>query len=672
MPPYRSTYPRYRRRYYRWNRWSKRRRARKPFRRRWYIRRRTRKPKYKVKKFKFSKKKSKIIVKQFQPKRIRKCKITGYKCLFQGNINRSNNNFIQYIYSYYNEDDPGGGGWSLLVFSLDSLYEDYNHLENIWTESNAGLPLVRYLGCSFKLYQSEETDYVFMYDNCWPMTDTIYKHADSAPFRMLQQTKKIIVPSRRTKLRKKPYKRVFIKPPAQMTNKWYFQHDLCKTPLVMTTTTAVSLSLPFCRPECKNNNITIFFLNPYLFKNANFQHFDTTGYFPKYKENSQTPLYLYASTYDNINILSKDNEKVKQEAKTFIPLTDTKNYKKGNTLGTVTQNNIWNASGNPFHTDYTSPETSMYFYLSELTPKEMFEVCKNGTSTKSATLTGTIIHSTRYNPQTDTGQDNKAYLVNNELGGFIVEPKDKNYIIDGFPLFYLLWGWVDWIRKLGTAINLDTNYFVTIETKFLLEKRYPFIVPLDPQFVYGKNPYVSINDHDDQLTEYNKQNWYPRHQYQKLTINNICQSGPATPKPPYNHYLQALCKYSFYFKWGGCPKSLQKAYSPCSQPRWPTADNIIPRLEIENPNTDPKTQLYSWDWNKDYVAQCAIQRIKQYTEINGKIFSLTDSKNNPPATQTYQKKAQEKEQEKEIQQQLQLLKYHRVLLELKLRTKLKS
>ena len=223
MPPYWNSRTRYRRRYYRRNRWPKRRRPRKAFRRRWYIRRRAFKPKYKVKRFKIHKKKTKLTVKQFQPKAIRKCKIVGYKCLFQGGIDRANNNFIQWVYSYINEDEPGGGGWSLLVFSLDSLFEDYNHLENIWTSSNAGLPLVRYLGCSFTLYQSEETDYIFMYDNCWPMTDTIYKHADSAPFRMLQHKNKIVVPSTRNKRKRRPYKKVFIKPPAQMTNKWYFQ-----------------------------------------------------------------------------------------------------------------------------------------------------------------------------------------------------------------------------------------------------------------------------------------------------------------------------------------------------------------------------------------------------------------------------------------------------------------
>ena len=130
----------------------------------------------------------------------------------------------------------------------------------------------------------------------------------------------------------------------------------------MTTTTAVSLNFPLCKPECKNNNLTLYYLNPYLFKNANFQHFDTSGYYPKMKENTQTPLYLYASQRDDINILQSDTEKVKQDAGDLIPLTDTKNYKKGNFIKTIQQaSQIFTILGNPFHTDYTSNENDFFF-----------------------------------------------------------------------------------------------------------------------------------------------------------------------------------------------------------------------------------------------------------------------------------------------------------------------
>ncbi len=87
------------------------------------------------------------------------------------------------------------------------MYEDYLHLENIWTKGNAGLPLSRYLGCKFRLYQSDFADYVFYYDHCWPMVATEHTHADCAPSRMLTKKTKIIIPSRLTQQRKKPYKK---------------------------------------------------------------------------------------------------------------------------------------------------------------------------------------------------------------------------------------------------------------------------------------------------------------------------------------------------------------------------------------------------------------------------------------------------------------------------------
>ncbi len=52
------------------------------------------------------------------------------------------------------------------------------------------MPLVRYLGCKFKFYQSSNTDYIVNYDNCWPMVDGMYTHANSSPLRMIQHKNK--------------------------------------------------------------------------------------------------------------------------------------------------------------------------------------------------------------------------------------------------------------------------------------------------------------------------------------------------------------------------------------------------------------------------------------------------------------------------------------------------
>ncbi len=132
-----------------------------------------------------------------------------------------------------------------MVFSLDSLYEDFTLLQNYWSKSNAGMPLVTYQGCTLKFYQSEYTDYAVKIDRCWPMVDTELTHANSHPQRMLLDRKTLKIPALTTKRRRKPYKKIKIKPPSQMQNKWYFQKDICNQPLLMTTTTAISLTNPF-------------------------------------------------------------------------------------------------------------------------------------------------------------------------------------------------------------------------------------------------------------------------------------------------------------------------------------------------------------------------------------------------------------------------------------------
>lgn len=106
-------------------------------------------------------------------------------CLFQGSPLRSIFNYTQYLMSYVPFEEPGGGGYFVIAISLASLWEDFEHLRNVWTTSNAALPLVRYMGCTFHFYQSQYTDYAVEINNCFPMKDFKYTHADIAPNRML-------------------------------------------------------------------------------------------------------------------------------------------------------------------------------------------------------------------------------------------------------------------------------------------------------------------------------------------------------------------------------------------------------------------------------------------------------------------------------------------------------
>nr|UGV38853.1 MAG: ORF1 [TTV-like mini virus] len=671
MPPYRQRYyiPRY---YYRQRRrrWRiPRRRARKAFRRRSYRRQRHRRYR-KVKTKRFYKKKLKLTVQQFQPASIRKCKIIGTKCLLQGSPLRADHNYIQTIFSVVPPFWPGGGGWSLIVFKLESLYEDWQHLDNIWTQSNCNLPLVRYLGCSFKFFQSEETDYIVIWDRCWPMVDTPLTHADSSPYRMFHRKSKITIPSRKTQRNKKPYRKVFIKPPTQMQNKWYFQKDICRTPLVMLTTTAVSLTNPFCDPKAKSNNITLTVLNDKLFQNPNFQKFPlTSGYSPKhyYDEDHDTVnMYLYATTSENLpHQIDKDTIK---KLENLTPLTNTLNNQQGKTINatyTDTKQN-W---GNPFYHSNLDMDTHKWF-LTDMTTIEAKTLFTTQSSTSKYHITeisGKPFLEVRYNPASDTGANNKAYLIDTASATSFDPPENQNLIIEGFPLYILLWGWTDFIKKIKEQVDIDNNYILVIQTDQFHTKNIQYFILIDPDFIEGFDPYTPTHIKDNPSTytkdPYNNDHWFPKLLFQQQSINKICMSGPGCPRMTDNRYMQVNCKYKFYFKWGGCPKILEKACDPCLQSKWPTPDNILGRFEIQNPNTPPESEVYNFDWKGDYLTKDFIERIRLYTESNQPTIPLSESKSTAQAIKKPEKEetSQEAEEETRFIQLMQLRKLQQIL-----------
>nr|UGV33913.1 MAG: ORF1 [TTV-like mini virus]UGV33928.1 MAG: ORF1 [TTV-like mini virus]UGV34198.1 MAG: ORF1 [TTV-like mini virus]UGV34252.1 MAG: ORF1 [TTV-like mini virus]UGV37418.1 MAG: ORF1 [TTV-like mini virus] len=659
---------RYRQRFYRRRRkWFPSWRTRSSLRRRRY-RKRRRFRKYKVKKRRFLKKKVKLVIQQFQPKSIRKCKIVGSKCLFQGSSLRCHHNYAQYANSKTPELHPGGGGWTLYVFSLDSLYEDYQKLQNVWTHSNCNLPLVRYTGCTMKFYQSDVTDYMVVYDTCWPMVDTYLTHADASPTSMLLKRRKITVPSRLTQKNKKPYKKVRIKPPTQLQSKWYFQKELCTTPLVMLTATAISLTKPFCNDKCSSNNVSIKCLSPYIFKNFNFQTLSNSyGYYCKYStyehEDAQHKMYLWA-THSNNNITEVNNTNIKNLQ--LIPLVNTLDYKPGKPITDQNWENKRENWGNPFYYENLDRD-SITIYISFMNTFEASQLIKTPTLSKSYAFTKVVeplIFTVRYNPETDKGLKNKAWLLSTSKEGPYDPPADTNLILEGFPLYVLFWGWTDWIKKAKLIQDPDQNSILIFETD-QFDIKLPRYIPVDKDFLEGYDPYIKHeNDgHPRTPSLFSQTHWYPKLQFQDQTIEHICMSGPACPRVPNDYYLQAFFKYKFYFKWGGCPKQLEKACNPCSQPTWTTPDNFSGRLEISNPNTSPETNLFEWDWDSDYVTEEAINRIQKHTETDTSPFIFTGSKNQPKATkkskETHQKETQniinQFQQLQQQRQELQLL-----------------
>lgn len=529
-----------------------------------------------------------------------------------------------------------------MIETLSSLWEDWEHLKNIWTTSNAALPLVRYMGVYLTFYQSEYTDYIVQVENCLPMIDTKYKHADSAPNRMLMKRNVIKVPSLQTRKKRKPFKKVFIPPPSQFTNKWYFQNQICRIPLVMITAVSTDFRYPFCASSCQSNNLTIKCLNIKFFQFHNFDNYpSTTGYMPK------PETYMYSTS-------GRDPHK-KPNKDELIYLGDTKTNTPGKAYTNTKPLSNPENWGNPFWHHYI--DGSIKVWTSQNAPSANAETIASSLTEMADFYFLTF----RYNPERDKGDSNRIYLVENFKNSGWLPPQNKNLILEGFPLYDICWGYIDWEEKLHDIQNIDQHYMFVIQTDQFNEPLQAY-VPIDPFFITGHGPYEAPE------TNYDHNHWHPKVRFQQKSINDICLTGPGCARSPFGNYVQAKFKYNFLFKWGGCPKTLEQPYDPCSQPNWTVPSNLEERLQIKNPESKPQTELYDFDWRRDYVSQKAIKRIQKYTEPDENLQIITGSHLEPPIlrqTQSSSSETEESSEETETSIQNQILKLKRQQRKLK-------
>nr|UGV38797.1 MAG: ORF1 [TTV-like mini virus] len=663
MPPFR-----------RW-RWRRRQtaRTRRP-RRFWFRRRRFRRTlqrrrpyrRFWVRKLRklFRRKKLKYLpIRQWQPKNIKKCHIRGFKCLFWAGPDRDSNNYAQYQQSFTHPHQSGGGGWSLLVFSLQALWEEHQLDRNWWTTGNKNLPLVRYNGCKFKFYREEYNDYAVQYSLCYPMLDGKYTHANATPYNMLLQKHRIIVQSKRTKPYGKPYVKKYFKPPAQLYNKWYFQADFAKTGLLMLTTTAISLNSFYVPITASSNNISIWTLNPKTWKKNGFIHPETTGYKPN------ANLYLYCipdirtttTKIGDLNFLGRPGP--------YTVGTSIKNLTNEQRKQYTSNNEHW---GNPFHPWVLNNDIKVY--KSNVQPSNIFTIDTSGNltnkdediSSKSLTLlTEPLIQELRYNPDADTGDNTYVYLysIERDVKPDFPVPEDPNVKITGFPLHIALWGWLDWQKKLKYLHNIDSSYTLVIRTPYT-EPKVEYIIPIDKNFLEGKGPYGLPHD---ELNYYSLNSWWPKVAHQMVTTNNICRSGPGTCKYEKVRAIQAHCSYDFRFRWGGCPAPMVDLTDPALQTKYPLPGQLIQRLQVQDPTFKPELEIHDFDERQQTITKKCIERLRSFTDTEQTIPSITGITNPPTKTtrQKIQEEIQKSSPEKEdetIQQQLFNIRYnqHRI------------
>lgn len=659
--------PPFRRRYFYRNWWNNQRR-RSYFRRRrprtTFRGRKRRRKTVRRKKFykKYHKKLKKIRIQQWQPSTIKKCRITGYLCLFQAGKGRFSYNYAQYKESFVPEHQPGGGGWSIQQLSLNNLYIQNCDLMNYWTKSNNRLNLCRYYGCRITLFREPFTDYVFTYFPECPKTVTKYFYASHHPLNLLTHNRKIIVPSYQTQPNKrKIYKKIFIPPPKTMKNQWFFQQQFSPFSLVNFAASAISLTNMWGSNNAENSNATIYTLDTVFIPHPCFQYKSPQE--PQWGYRISDTKYLWGIPQPNIH---------------------TKNtYSLAAYLGNAMINDEGNIINNKQSTSYTKNDWGNPFFWGYLTQNmPVFQTTEDPSTIinkKTQEVKDTeykqtpYVYTVRYNPFKDKGKGNQVYFIPTYAATHNSwEPTtDPDIMFENFPLWILFWGIESIIKRMGKCPHIDDDWVCVIKTKAFNTPAQHY-VPLSYEFVHGLGPYNT--DRSDISPDDNRK-WYPKWKFQKQAIENIINTGPAVCRADNTKNIQATIKYDFFFKWGGNPAPMESVYDPTTQPVTPTPSGLQLQNEITNPETDISSFLYQWDTRRDFITQSAIERIKKSSSDDK--FMFTDGRQTStdlPLFETLQTTPQEettpKEQAETLLQQLeQLQQYNNQLQQRFLRLK---
>nr|UHM26854.1 MAG: ORF1 [Torque teno midi virus] len=587
------------------------RRFRKPYKKRRYPRRRRRRTTYgrrsrrRRRKRKVRRKKQKIPIQQWQPESIRKCKIKGIGCLVAGAEGRQSFCYTNEIPEYPQPKAPGGGGFGVEVFSLQYFYKQWLARKNIWTKSNDYKELVRYTGTTIRLFRHPTTDFIASYSRTPPFVLEKDYYNSIHPVPMLLARHKKIIPS----LKRKPHGRLYvkfkIKPPRQMTTKWFFQSDFADQHLFSLQATACNLGWSYYGQDTQSRLITFRALNEKFYTLTDWSKYGTTHYLPYSTYPSGNLFYWY---------LDSKGQQIKQPFKpTFSTYNESVNIDKG----------------------FFSPK--VLGAVKVTTDEEGHNPVHN--------LPTTIC---RYNPDIDDGHGNAVWLISTLVNNSYAKPKDTELVIVEKPLWLAFFGFYNFIAKVkkdkgwllsgifvvqSPAIQVVTPHTQTI---------FPII---DNDFMNGKLPW------GEYISEARKNTWYPTVENQLITINNFVKTGPYIPKYAYLKESTWNLTYSYtsYFKWGGPYTSDDLVQNPKTQDKWDVPDTLTKTVQVSNPLKQTcQSMLRAWDYRRGIITTTALKRMSKHLEIDSSVQS-DDSEPTKKKKKITAEMPYYKEQEEEIQ-----------------------
>nr|UHM26438.1 MAG: ORF1 [Torque teno midi virus] len=572
-------------------RWRRRRRNTR-YKRRKYPRRRYRRPygrrrrRYRRRKHKVRRKKKTITIKQWQPDSIRKCKVKLVDCFIIGAQGTQFKCYSNEAKKYPQPKQPSGGGFGMEVFTLEDLYLRYKAHKCIWTATNDYKDLVRFTGSTFTFYRHEDTDFIISYNTQPPFSLDKYTYTSIHPINMLLQKKKKILYSLKTKPWGPSKVKVKIKPPKQMSTKWFFQKFFATAGLLELKATACDLKYSYISNTAVNTNLSIVYLN--------------TGFYQlsDWGKALSTHAYKPFSTID-------------QQLKFW--------YKSGNQTKHAT-------------IDYTTYYKSIHYDTGAFQAGVLNAYLINKTTASEPPTMATLpVAVARYNPQLDTGEKNELWVVS-ILTQHYDKPREPQLIYSGYPLWMMFFGYYNYILQYkGDQTFLNSHMFVIRSPAILKlsttaeQDYFPFI---DFSFLNGKMPF------QEYLDEQSKKFWYPSVKKQIETINAIVQCGPYIPKYADNKNSTWELKYrsTFYFKFGGPQITDQPVVDPQKQEDYDVPDKFKETIQISDPISQACEQMFhDWDYRRGFITSTAIKRMSEHLKIDSDVSSTSTE---PPHKKT--------------------------------------
>nr|UHK05542.1 MAG: ORF1 [Torque teno midi virus] len=546
-------------------RWPKRRKRRRLYRRQRPRRthRRRRRRRYKVRR-----KKQKIPVTQWQPDSIRKCKIKGLGTAVLGAEGTQMNCYTAEKIKYVPPKVPWGGGIGLENFTLNYLYEEYNYKNNIWTASNKYKDLCRYTGTTINLFRHPETDFVVSYSRQPPHVLNKYTYPSCHPQMLLLDKHKKVILSAASKANSKYKTKIKIKPPKQMSTKWFFTKDFAKYSLF--TLKASAANFRYSQLSNKNQNmlVNIYSLNPAFFQ------------IPNWANAAQPTGNGYYRPYATIT----------------VPLEYTDAAGSTKKIG-----DNWNHLSHDQQYYASVNIDTGWFNKSFLQAKVINTSLHMPTATKPMTIS-------RYNPNKDSGEGNEIYVVSTFAANW-KQQSDTQFTITGLPLWLGLYGYISFINQMKPSDYIKTHVVVLKSPAIYC---YPeigsceYYIPIDYDYITGKKPYQLT------ITDQAKKLWYPSVEWQMITLNAIVESGPFIPKysQETNSTWELKYNYTSYFKWGGPEVTDKEVKNPKDLNTYDVPDTLETAIQIVNPEKQaPETLFHPWDYRRGVIKETAIKRM---------------------------------------------------------------